>query len=54
MELIFLLSLLLLVLRAVGDLALVIIALVACRFAHRYIPSGPSIYERLKRAYKAY
>jgi len=49
-----LLSLIFLLLRAAGDIALVVIAYSTLKYLKFIVPTGPSFKERLKRALKAF
>jgi hypothetical protein len=54
MELIFLLPLIFLLLKAASEFALIVIAYAAWQFMKLKVPQGPSVFERLKRAWKAF
>ena len=54
MILFFLVPLFFLLLKAGSELSLIVIAYAALKYLRFKVPSGPSGFERLKRAYKAF
>ena len=54
MILFFLIPLFFFLLKAGSELALIVIAYAALKYIRFKVPSGPSVFERLKRAFKAF
>jgi len=47
-------SLLIILLKAASEISLIVIAYAAVKYLKFKVPSGPSFFQRLKQAYKAF